>query len=482
MLNNKLSDIKDRLISLEEEENKKLLLQISPEMNLTINPSINLSDLQQSILTSAQQRLWILAKFDRVPYLYHVPLILTLPSDVNIDYLQRAFNVLFELYPQLAVGFNEINGKVMQTYTSRIKLDWTQIELNEDLNDIVDLEYDAHLAQFFLQSFDLAKPPLFRVAIAKSSKTSYLCISCHHLIIDAWSVYLLLQKLNDLYTQLITDKMFIHHQPESYFNYVLWEQRQLNNNAYIADLNYWEKRLANHSWIIDIITDYSRPKYISGVGSNDIVTLSNQNYNDLISYAKHRKVTVNHVILSVYQLLLGRYSGQDDIYLGMPTAGRHQKLWQQTIGFFVNTMIHACKLDYSASFYEHLQNTKSSLIQDLSHIGVPYDYLLNHLYQKKLCRQGISFNIFYNYVQSSNCNEMQFKTLFCLLPISKFDLSLHVLAHNHDIKLIFEYSTDLFSKKSIRQISDDLQTFLITFIKNDMQPLSQLLWKLNKEI
>lgn len=427
----------------------------------------------ENSLSSAQQRLWVLSKFDRADYLYNVPLILALPQDTDFVRLQKAFEQLLQKHPQLSVSFIERADAIYQVNTPAVSIKIEKLELRDALNSIVDLTSHTILADFFMQPFDLSQAPLLRVAIAQSHEQSYLCISCHHLIIDAWSTHLFLQELYDIYARPAVDSQ-LAQVTTSYAAYVEWEQDQLKNNRYTAELTYWKNRLANKAWVVDLITDYPRRKYQSGAGSNYVITFDNETFDCLNTFARQQQVTANHVILSVFQILLGRYSGQESIYLGMPTANRTQKQWQQTIGLFINTFIHGYTLDYNISFNEHLQQIKRLLLEDIARSNIPYDHLMQHFYEEKICQQGASFNVLYNYVQLNSHSD-----LFCLLPISKFDLSLHALMSQSDVKLIFEYSTELFRKETIEQLARHFKKLLITLTRQSQQSISELLWMLN---
>ena len=476
-----LQKIKIRLDNLPMAERELIIEQLKQQLD--VNPEPEKEALMFHELTSAQQRLWVLGKFERVKSLYHVPMVLELPSSINYERLYSAINVLSQEHPQLTSYFVENESGLMQYYSLDQPPVIENIELDKDLGDVLTIQTDQPLADFFLKPFQLDKAPLIRFAFVHAPTCHYLMICCHHLIMDAWSAGLLIKHLTTIYlrrsiTEIMPSKLI------EYKKYGLWERAQAQSSVYAEALQYWEMQLKNRNWEIDLAIDFPRPRYLSGRGSNVLGSITSIDYQKLQQLARQKSVTVNHVILSIFQFIIGRYSGQDDITIGIPVAGRQHNAWQNTIGLFVNTCLHAIKLDYSASFTQHLFKMKDQLLRDLAYSIIPYDQLLKHFYTNQLCQQGSTFNVLYNFLQTEHVDEIEFlgqacKTKLCLLPVSKFDLSLTALMGANEITLLYEYSTDLFRVSTIEQINQDLLRYLDAFISQPDDPLQAIIWALN---
>lgn len=428
------------------------------------------------VLSSAQRRMWLLEKFDRVPYLYNVPFVLQLPSTIDLTKLHSAIELLCQSQPQLCSFFIE-EEEVKQHYFLNISINLSKITLQKALPETISIDANHPLSAFFLAPFHLNEPPLIRFAIASAPQHRYLLISCHHLIIDAWSMGLFLKQLSEVYAGQINLSLQV-----DYSQYAQIESQNLQHSVYAHSLQYWETQRQNKTWEVDLITDFARTRFLSGRGSHFIENITDEDLQKLREFARKQKVSVNHVVLSVFQLVLGRYSGQDDITLGIPVVNRQHKQWLNTIGLFVNTCLYSNKLDYTLCFADLLSRTKTQLLNDISHADIPYDYLIKYLYQKKLCAHDSGFNILYNYVQIDNAEEIQMDgvclPLLCLLPISKFDLSLHGMMTKKELKLILEYSTDLFQWNTIQQVMNDFKKYLNIFLENPNEVLSKVMWML----
>lgn len=468
--------VKEKLAALSQTEREALLAKLK-KMQLTSEAPAVRDEKHEHALTKAQQRLWTLEQFDKVDYLYHIPFILTLPLTIDKQRLTLALQTVCASHAPLRSFFVNQGEAVEQHEVAQWDGTIADISLTQCLPPVLEIDSNHPLGDFFLQPFALHTPPLFRVSIASAPDEHYLLICCHHLIMDAWSAGLFLQQLSLAYhtphAQLT---------PGAYHEYVAWENKQLAPDS--STLHYWENRLKTPSWNVDLAYDHPRPKYLSGRGRNEWLTLSKDTFLDIVDYAKRRHVSVNHVVLAAFQLLLGRYSGQDDVTVGLPLAGRLQKRWQQTIGLFVNTCLHTRQLNYQGNFTEHIEETKALLLQDIDQSTLPYDSLIKHFYHHQLCAQGASFNILYNFIQTHGQEAVCFdsvaaKPLLCLLPMSKFDLSLHVLMGSEELTFLFEYSTDLFVKETIQQLLDHLRVYVKACIANESLPLAELMWIVN---
>jgi hypothetical protein len=474
---NILVSVKEQLVALPIEEREALLAKIRLKLALS---KITTTGQAAQPLTSAQQRLWLLEKFDRVPYIYHVPLILELPLNVDHTKLTSAFTNLGKEQTQLRSYFVEEEGVVLQNYVNNITPNIKTITITEPFPAILDVQEGSALSEFMLKPFQLDKAPLFRVAIVKAPEGNYLIICCHHMIIDGWSAELLMKYISESCNQPVPP-LIKGAEPTSYQDYRVMEQQLLQNSGYAAELSYWQKRLENRNWEVNLFTDFSRPRHLSGYGRQVIHEVKDELLQQLGEFAKQHHVSINHVILQIFVIILARYSGQDDVTVGMPVAGRRNKKWHNTIGLFVNTCLHATTLNYQMSFLLLLLDLKTQLHNDIANAEIPFDFLVKHFYQHQLCPPGTSFNILYNFLQTQNNTEVDFsgasaKTRLCLLPCSKFDLSLHALLQSDSLTLIFEYSTCLFQVGTVKQIMRDFSLYLEKFIQSPNESIANLLW------
>lgn len=399
-------------------------------------------------LSHAQQRLWVLQQLNSCDYLYNVPVVVALPSTLNLVVLQEALNCVLRDNPVLlsAVSFEE--ERVTQ-YQRTCDVSLEEMTLSSDLTDVLEVTSSSPFTSFFLQSFDLEKAPLFRIKVLKTPHQRFLLACFHHLIIDGWSVNLFISKLQEQYALIEMKEKPETKLTQDYFAYIAWEREQVETEGL---LSYWRERLRNKPLIVDLATDYPRKLEKSNFGKTIHRKLSSST---LTWMDKYTDFSLNQVILFAFQFMLARYSGQNDIAVGMPISGRMHERWQETIGLFVNTLIHTTHIEYTKTVEEQLRVLKETLFNDLAHSDIPFDVLVKCFYEEKLIRQTALFNVLYNFISTKQMSDGAQKTWpihYCTLPVSKFDVSLHVYAAESGVDLFLEFNTDLFDVRTVEHM------------------------------
>ena len=479
MSDNIIRKINDTLKTLTDDEKQALRSKLQKQLS---NTPTEITAINSDSLSHAQRRLWILEQFNHCDYLYHVPLIMTLPHSIDLGLLEEAFSRLIEENSVLANYFVLEEDEVKQHSSKQINIPLQTLNLSMDLPPIIEVSSFSPFADFYLKQFDLDKAPLVRLAVLKTPHKLYLLMCFHHLIIDGWSVNLIINRLNQLYTSLKQQR----HCPSStvtrpYFAFIEEEQKQ---NFTEKHKSYWLDRLKGKTFVVDIMTDYPRKSTLSGNGKSLHVSLSGNQFQGLQAYSKSNGVSVNQLVLFAFQFMLSRYSGQDQITVGIPTAGRIHPDWYQTIGLFVNTLLHTITIDYNTTVKEQLNQVKKHLLNDMAHANQPFDDIVKELYvQKQLNLNGI-FNVLYNFIQfEQEGNHVIFDDStcdlhYCTLPVSKFDLSLHVYATNSKLDLFLEFSTDLYQEKTVQYFVQYLLHVLVGMPNDPNETIKAWAWSL----
>lgn len=421
-------------------------------------------------LSHAQQRLWVVQQRNSCDFLYNVPIVVALPADLDIEVLQEALHSVLQDNPVLFSAFTFQNECIVQ-HQIACDIPLETIKLSEDLPDVFEVTSTSSLASFFLQAFDLEKAPLFRMAVLKTPHQRFLLGCFHHLIIDGWSVSLLMKRLQEQCMWIAAKKERQVSLAQDYFAYIAWEKTQSVSEV---QQNYWRSRFQQKSLVVDLVTDFPRKLENKSLGQTlhrKIPSIALQHM------AQQASLSLNQFVLFAFQFMLARYSGQNDIAVGMPISGRTQARWQETIGLFVNTCIHTTHIEYSRTVHEQLQMLKEALLADLAHAELPFDVVVKSLYEEKLLNQTMLFNILYNFISIQQCDhedQKRWPMHYCTLPVSKFDLSLHVYAAESHLDLFLEFNTDLFDVRTIKQMLRYLLTVLKALPHHFEQSLKQL--------
>lgn len=479
MSSDSLMQLKDKFQQLDETQRKRLLGQLKSEISRSKG---NDKMAQTGRLSRAQNRLWILEQLNHCSYLYHIPVVVELANVIDEQKLMLAFRHLIKTYPVLTSTFSFDEERIRQSQNLSCEIDIQWLNHGDELSSLIEISSEALLAPFFLTPFNLEKPPLFRIGLLNTPQKSHLLMCFHHLLVDAWSVELMIQELDRYFQDVLKNSMVFSKSPESksYFDFISWEQTQPHELD--IDNHYWVQRLLGKRLTVDLMTDFPRKLPLSGQGKTIHYALPQELSGALIEQAKQYGLSINHLFLFAFQFLLSRYSGQDDIALGIPVAGRSKHDWYNTIGMFVNTCIHHIELDYDTTILEQINRIKKQFIDDIAHANEPFDEVIKALYSREQLTPNQSFNILYNFIPLKTMDHFKAisSTKYCVLPISKFDLSLHVFASYSDVNLFFEFSTDLYTEGTISELIHYYVRILESIFLNANETLTDWVWKLTQ--
>lgn len=479
MLRNDKSSIKEQIDNLSSQEKLRLLAKLKSKQKQ--QPLMNPAGLETP-LSHAQRRLWLIEQLGRCSYLYHVPLIVNLPPIIDIPSLATAWKQVVQENPILSSEFITQNDEITQCHRPIDEYEIITLECPEDLPNFVEISESSPLADFFLTEFQTNQAPLWRIALLKTPTKNYLLACFHHLIIDGWSMSLLIKRLNWHYQAVVSHAHPVSLVPEenSYQSFVVWEQQFGHSEK---NIQYWLNRLQGKAFTVDLVTDYPRQSMLSGHGKTWHAVIPAENFQALQQFARDQAISINHCILFAFQFLLGRYSGQDEITVGIPVPGRIEQRWYNTIGLFVNTCLHTMNIDYQLTVSQQLNWVKKQLLTDMAHANEPFDEIIKMLYARKQINPNNAFNILYNYVQYefSEHQETIHATHHCTLPSSKFDLSLHVYAGASATDLFIEYSTDLYCAETVQHMMDYLLHLLAMMPNDSQKTLRAWSWELHEE-
>jgi amino acid adenylation domain-containing protein len=328
-------------------------------------------------LSASQQRLWILDQMQPGNPVYNIPWAMRLNGALHTDALQTAITALTERHESLRTRFIVAEGQPVQS----IRPD-SNIQLHKiDLPNAASEQITAELTRLTQHHFSLNKGPLLNVNLLRIDDTDHvLQIVMHHIIGDAWSTDVLLRELAVLYGAAVEDNAAtLPELPVQFADYAMWQQNRLLEPDIQETLSYWKEKLANAPAILDLPTDRPRPAVQTFNGAWHELKLSAELTTELKALANSHNATLYMVLLAAFNLLLGRYSGQSDIVVGSPIAGRQQTELENLIGFFINTLVLRTDLDGNPSFTELLRQMKTTALEAYAHQELPFEQLVEEL-------------------------------------------------------------------------------------------------------
>ncbi|MCK5920583.1 MAG: non-ribosomal peptide synthetase, partial [Methylococcales bacterium] len=417
-------------------------------------------------LSFAQQRLWFIDQLmGGESTVYNMPLALRMQGKVNVNALQQSFSDLINRHDSLRMTFvtAKESGHAEQSGEVILLPAFEPLELK----DLSDLSADKQTStvqeqatSYLDQPFDLQSGPLFKARLLTLSEDEHvLLVNMHHIISDGWSMGVLIQDLTALYQSRL-DNTVSTPSPLAiqYQDYAYWQRQWLSGEILEQQLAYWKQQLQGAPELLELPTDRARPAQQSYRGAAFKSRISRETLDKLNQLSQEQGVTLFMTLLTVFNVLLKRYSGQDDISVGSPIANRHQPGTESQVGFFVNTLVLRSQFEGIETFEDLLQQVRQTCLDAYSHQDVPFEQLVEELQPTRNMAINPLFQVMFA-LQNTPDGELSEEELGALADIelsaldktdagtqSRFDLTLSAAETEEGLSLNWEYSTDIFDE------------------------------------
>jgi amino acid adenylation domain-containing protein len=328
-------------------------------------------------LSHGQAALWFLHQLAPQSASYNVVSSARIRGSLNIVALKNAFQLLTDRHAELRVKFEVRDGDPVQTIQESASVSFQE----EDVTGWSDQRLRQRLREETYRPFDLENGPVFRVTLLAVAKGEHvLLIAAHHIVIDMWSLAVLVQELGVLYTSQETGlRASVGPLELSYQDYVQWQQTMLDGPQGARLLEYWQRQLAGELPILNLNTDHSRPSVQTYEGASAWCKLDRETVLRLQRLARENLTTVNTVLLAAYLTLLNRHTGQEELIVGTPTSGRTDGRFQQLVGYFVNTIPIRVTLPVELTFRQFLAQVREVVLAGFEHQDYPFALLVDKI-------------------------------------------------------------------------------------------------------
>ncbi|MGI9290684.1 MAG: non-ribosomal peptide synthase/polyketide synthase [Gammaproteobacteria bacterium] len=428
----------------------------------TRNPLTARPDRSTAPLSASQQRLWILDQIEPGNPVYNIPWATRLNGLLETDALQAAVNALIGRHESLRTRFIVADGMPIQAIDNATTLSINSLQLH----DAGQNQLSTELTRLTQHRFDLSKGPLLKLTLISLGETEHvLHVVMHHIIGDAWSTDVLQRELAELYSAAaeLRDAQ-LPDLPVQFADYAAWQTERLQAAELQTDLQYWKEKLAGAPAVLDLPTDRQRPAVQTFNGDWYELRLPADLNQSLKALANQQNATLYMVLMATFNLLLGRYAGQDDLVVGSPIAGRQQSELENLIGFFINTLAIRTSLNEASSFNELLAQLKQSSLEAYAHQELPFEQLVEELQPDRDTSYAPLFQVMFILqnapVTRQNWSELEASPVLFDFGFAKLDLTLSMEESGDELVGYFEYNTDLFDKRTIAQLAGHLHNLL----------------------
>jgi amino acid adenylation domain-containing protein/non-ribosomal peptide synthase protein (TIGR01720 family) len=414
-------------------------------------------------LSFAQQRLLFLWQLEPDSPAYNVPMAVRLKGALDLAVLQQALDALVSRHESLRTRFVSDEGEFHQDILDACPLVLDVVECQDD-EAALSVAVDAALKQ----PFDLLAGPLMRVTLLRvDAEHHVLALSMHHIISDGWSSDLLVQEFIQLYTALAEGRQAVLPAlPIQYADYAIWQRAWLEAGEAQRQLAYWQAQLGDEQPLLSLPLDFERPATPSYRGAVLKLNIGAEQAEALRAQARKGGHTVFVLMLAAMAVVLSRYSGQSDIRIGAPNAGRNRKELEGLIGFFINTQVLRVQVDERATFAALLEQVKDVIGGAQSHQELPFEHLVDALLPERNLAHNPLFQFKINqHVATGDpsrkrLGELEVEGFAREGGDARFDLAFDFSDKPEGIEGYFTYATDLFEQATIQRLADSLRRVL----------------------
>jgi len=425
-------------------------------------------------LSYAQQRLLFLWQLEPDSPAYNVPMAVRLKGALDQAVLQQALDALVQRHESLRTRFASDEGEFHQEI-----LDHCPLPLELAVFDGADDEASlgAAVDAVLQRPFDLLTGPLLRVTLLRVGDEEHvLVLSMHHIISDGWSSDVLVQEFIQLYTALAEGRQAqLPALPIQYADYAIWQRAWLEAGEAQRQLEYWQAQLGDEQPVLSLPLDFERPATPSQRGAVVRVDIAGEHAEALRNQARKGGHTLFVLVLAAMAVVLSRYSGQADIRIGAPNAGRNRKELEGLIGFFINTQVLRVQVDERATFAALLEQVKDVIGGAQSHQELPFEHLVDALLPERNLAHNPLFQFKINqHVAASDTERKRLGTLEVEGFArdggdARFDLAFDFSDKADGIEGYFTYATDLFEQATIERMAGSLRHVLGALTRDPQQ-------------
>ncbi|HEY9513105.1 MAG TPA: condensation domain-containing protein, partial [Rhodanobacter sp.] len=312
---------------------------------------------------------------------YNVPCAMRLNFPLQTAVLERALNEIVRRHESLRTAIVTMEGQPLQRIYPALALPLTVT----DLSALPPVEREAEAQRLAVEearrSFDLTEAPLLRVGVLRLGAAEWvLLLTMHHIVSDGWSTGLLFEELTTLYGAFATGRRSpLPELPIQYADFAIWQREWLAGTVLEEQVSYWRERLADVP-MLQLPTDRPRPAVQSFRGAYYRFSIPARLDAGLRALARERGVTLFMLLLAGFEVLLARYSGQDDLVVGTPIANRNRAEFEKLIGFFANTLVLRTDVSGDPPFLELLERVKQTALGAYAHQDLPFEMLVEKLH------------------------------------------------------------------------------------------------------
>ena len=428
----------------------------------------------------AQQRLWFLHQLEKASAVYNISRVVRIRIRLDASIFERCVRELARRHESLRTTFQAEAGEPYQV----VSQEETVLFEYRDLSGL-DEEQRARETKSEVESnarkpFDLAAGPLFRTALLRLSEDDHLFLfAIHHIVADGWSLGILFGELSEIYDALSRGEPSpLPPLPLQYADYAVWQREWMQGQRLQDGLDYWRAALSGAPALLELPTDFPRPAIQTSRGSSVRSSVDADLAGLVREFSRRENVTLFMTLLGAFQTLVSRYSGQDDVVVGTPVAGRNRVETESVVGLFANTVALRTDLSGDPSFREVVRRVRETTLEAYGHQDVPFERVVEALQPRRSLSHGPIVQVFFALENTPRKTSRLFGP--SVSPneaegqVARADVAVFMREEGGALPFEVEFNVDLFERESIENLASHFRTLLASAVADPDRPVSRL--------
>ena len=430
-------------------------------------------------LSFAQERLWFLDRLEPGSSAYTMPLALRLTGHLNVPALEQSLTEILRRHEALRTIFAVENDRRVQRILPAMAFTLSQADLSAVAEEQREVKIQGLADAETSRSFDLATGPLMRAALIRLEPEEHiLLLTVHHIVFDGWSMGILQRELSVLYEAFSKgDPSPLPELPIQYADFAVWQRQWLQGENLEKLLTFWRERLRGVT-ALELPTSHPRPAAQTFHGAVHAIQLPRSLTEGLRDLSRREGVTLFMTVLAAFQSLMYRYTGQDDIVVGVPIANRNRQELEGVIGFFVNTLVTRTDTSGNPVFRELLERVRKAAVDAYAHKDLPFEKLVEEINPGRDLSRNPLFQVMFALqnvpVPTMELSGLTMSRMEVQATRTRFDLEVHLREAEEGLRGMFVYSTGLFDAAAVERMAGHYVRILEGIVADPGQRLSEL--------
>ncbi len=431
-------------------------------------------------LSFGQRRQWFLYQLEPENPVYNKTEVLLLRGPLDVPAFKAALEDLIARHEVLHTTYRNTDFEPVQIVNEHWSLDLPVVDLSHLSSDNQELKLQTLIEDESQRPFDLSRDLMIRHTLFRLSPGEHVLMRVtQHIASDKWSAGILNREVSILYdAHRAGQPPSLPDLPIQYADFALWQRASFEGEQLQKQVAFWLERLQNAPTALNLPADHPRPEVQTHHGAVQTQQFSSQRVEALKSFSRQNGVTLFMTLFAAFNVLLYRYSGQEDILVGVPVAGRSAPETEGLIGLFINTLVLRSDLSGEPTFKEFVTRIRQFALEAFAHQDLPFEILVEQLNPERNLDRTPLFQVMFDYLNTPT-QELELTDIEISQPehgefSAIYDLSLYIREESGQLTLAFEYNTDIFEDATIGRMLGHFEMLINSILENPETPVSQL--------